>query len=233
VRGVFFLPATLPFLWWVGPVWLLSAGRRRAEWREAALRAPWSLTLILWLVPTLLLRAKQGASINFFMPLVPIALLAFAEAERLSARTASRVAGWLPLFPCVQLLALAYDPRPFVPTPSSVVAARSIVARLGELEGPVWFPAFPSYAALAGKPWLAQEVPLADLRKTDPAVSGRLVPAIRSRAFGALVLPPDDPLTGVALAARYRREPLPEAATRFLSTLHQRRVESMLVAPSR
>ena len=55
-----------------------------------------------------------------------------------------------------QLSMLAYNPGLFIPTQQAAAEATALVDRLKKIDGPVWFAAYPSYAALAGKPWVTQ-----------------------------------------------------------------------------
>lgn len=84
----------------------------------------------------------------------------------------------------------------------------------------MWVPAFPSYAALAGKPWFAHEVALADLAQTHPGLVRRsLDERIARRAFGGLVVRHEFSWIDRAALASYRLQALPAPQSRFLRTL--------------
>lgn len=196
LRGLAFVALTMtPWLLaglWPGVRWL----RTPRLVRETL--SPWTATLPLWLVALLLLRAKEGASTNFFMPLAPLVAITAArglkamsrawiapdsDAHTAAARRCScddepspgrdliaRVRPFVvPLLSLLQFALLIYDPRDFAPTPAATREATAFVARLTKVEGDVWIPAFPSYAVFAGKRWYAHETALFDLRNTPAA----------------------------------------------------------------
>jgi len=87
-------------------------------------------------------RAHQGGAENTLLPLALVAALVVGQAVgQVRART-----GVL-LLALVQLVLLAYDPRPLVPTGFDEVAAARLRVRLAELEGPVFAPHSPELVA--------------------------------------------------------------------------------------
>jgi hypothetical protein len=229
VRGVFFLPVTVPVVCALACVPLFAV--YRAPSRALIVRFPWAVTFFAWLLPTLLFRTKQGASINFFLPLLPVAVLAAVEGAGHLANTHCRGTRLLRYLPALQLLALPYDPRPAIPTREDERATAGLVERLRNVQGDVWFPAFPSYAALAGKPWLSQEVALTDLEQLHPGlVDASIAKALRSGPLRALVLRPDTVLVDRKLLAGFPRETLPVPRSPFSKMLYGPRPELVLVS---
>jgi hypothetical protein len=117
---------------------------------------------------------------------------------------------------------LAYDPTLFVPTEQARKEAENLVDDLKTIDGPVWFPAFPSYAAMAGKPWVTHYGTLTDLSTTNPGyIAGALSILVRERALGALIVHPGDPnLNRDELNQYYQEQSLPEIRSPFLKRVH-------------
>jgi len=257
LRGVAFVALTMT-------PWLLAGLLPGARWlrtprplRESL--CPWTATLPLWLLALLLLRAKEGASTNFFMPLAPLVAIAAARGLKTMSRAwvtpgSDAASGrrcscddepspggellarvrplFVPLLSLLQFAVLVYDPRDFAPTPRATREATAFVARLAKVEGDVWIPAFPSYAVFAGKPWYAHETALFDLRNTPAApLLARAYAEVRSNpSFGGVVLDPREPLLRAATPAHARREPLPPFTAPFLRRLHDGHVPDVMIS---
>jgi hypothetical protein len=221
LRGPLFLVAVIPFAVFFAAAALILRFRSRGEASAAPLaRLEWSWSLVfgLWTLASLILRAKEGASINYFMPSISVGAMAIAEGTRWIARHGldeRRIAG---LAAVAQLAMLAYNPALFLPTAEAVKEAGQLVETLKKVDGPIWFPTFPSFAAMAGKPWVAHYGTLTDLDVTNPGQVARDVSrAIRSRWFGALILPPNDRFVNMTeLRQFYQEQPFPEIRSPFL-----------------
>lgn len=164
------------------------------------------------------------------MPLIPIGIIALCEgldwiAER--GWDGRRIAA---ITAIAQLSMLAYNPSLFIPTKQAAAEATALVDLLKKIDGPVWFAAYPSYAALAGKPWVTQYGTLQDLSDTKPGyVASHLSQLIRERHFGAIVLHPDDPFVNRdELEDLYEEHPLPEVHSPFLRRVHHIHVAGTL-----
>lgn len=130
-------------------------------------------------------RAHQGGAANTLLPAALLAALVVGEA----------VGRWRTLVPvlalaAVQLLLLAHDPRPLVPTDADVAAGRRIRERLAEVAGPVFAPHQPE---LAGAP-CAHGQAILDLlsstaaREEAQAFVDVLERALAERRYGAVLL---------------------------------------------
>jgi hypothetical protein len=156
------------------------------------------------------------------MPLIPIGIVAVCEgfawisARGLDGRRIGALAA------LVQLLMLAYNPYLFIPTEQAASEAAALVDTFKKVDGPIWFAAFPSYAALAGKPWMTHYGTLTDLETTNPGyVAGHLSRLIRERYFGAILLLPDDRFVDRDELRRfYEERPLPPVHSPFLQRVH-------------
>jgi hypothetical protein len=233
VRGPLFLAVVLPFLAFFSliPVVLRFTSKRRVPW--TGVRSPdrsWAFVFVLWTLLSLILRGKDGASVNYFMPLVPIGIIAISEGFVYLARRGFDGRRLAALTAVAQLAILAYNPGLFIPTKQAAVEAGAIVDFLRKVDGPVWFAAFPSYAAMAGKPWVTQYGTLLDLSSTNPGyVAGHLSALIRERHFGALVLHTDDHFVNRdELGQFYEEQPLPEVHSSFLRRVHHIHVTGSL-----
>jgi hypothetical protein len=232
VLGPLYLALTIPFLTFFATVSVVLR-IRRGRARLPAAGTPvwsWSFVFVLWTILSLMLRGKENASINYFMPLIPIGILAMCEGfARIAARglDGRRITAMAAL---AQLLMLAYNPTLFIPTKQATTEATALVDTLRKVDGPVWFPAFPSYAALAGKPWMTQYGTLGDLGTTNPGyVAGDLSRLIRDRYFGAILLYPDDRFVDRDELRRfYDERPLPAVHSPFLRRVHHIHVSGSL-----
>jgi hypothetical protein len=218
-RGLGFLAVTVPILLVAGLFPLLKtvkAVRTRAAWQALP---TWTAALAITTVCALLLRTKQGASINFFMPVFLLATVAAVEtANRYLARYA-RGESLFALGCLVQLLMLAYNPMTLLPTAADAQEAQTIVASLRAVDGPVWFGAFPSYSVLAGKPWVLQDAARMDFPRSF--VTSELSKLISAETFGAIILPANETLVDPALVRQfYQAVQLPLAPPPFLRALH-------------
>jgi hypothetical protein len=219
LRGLGFLAGTVPIILVIGLFPLLEAVRRartRAAWQAMP---PWTAALAITTVCALLLRTKQGASINFFMPVLLLAAVAAAEVVNRHIAKYLVLKSLFALGCIVQLLMLAYDPKPLLPTAADAQEARTIVSSLRAVDGPVWFGTFPSYAVLAGKPWVLQDAALLDLPASF--VTDELSKSIASGTFGAIVLPANETLVAPEYIERfYQAVQLPLLPPTFLRALH-------------
>lgn len=179
IEAPVYLLLTLPLALWVG-----LPGPRRD---------PWALLLWVGAVSLSVMHAKDAASFNHF---VPVALLAALQVgRRAEAWLAGPVGGlvgarrWLLVG---QLLILYYPPRVVAPGPRDVAAARHIVATIAALPGDVYVPAYPAYAARAGKPWHAHHIASCDVLQIDPDFRAALDRDLHRRRFAA-ILPRTDP----------------------------------------
>jgi hypothetical protein len=207
--------ALIPFIGWIRSGRQTNPDDGPAPWS-------WSLVFSLWMLVLLLLRAKQGASLNFFMPLIPMGAIAAAEGLSWIQKRGFDVRRISSLALTAQLIMLAYDPTLFVPTEQARKEAENLVDDLKTIDGPVWFPAFPSYAAMAGKPWVTHYGTLTDLSTTNPGyIAGALSILVRERALGALIVHPGDPnLNRDELNQYYQEQSLPEIRSPFLKRVH-------------
>src|SRR3569623_259093 len=123
--------------------------------------ALWSATFATWTVMVFLLRLKQGASFNFFLPLVPAGLIVLGNAvERWAAR-----GQWLLL---AQFLILAYNPLAAIPTAPDWRAGYELLDELGHIPGAIFLPQFPSYLTMLDRPPVAHGIAVCDLAKLRP-----------------------------------------------------------------
>ena len=221
VRGPLFLLAVIPFMVSLAAAVLILRFTSHREISNTTTAQPawsWSLVFALWTLFSLILRAKQGASINYFMPSLALGALAMAEGAQWIANRGLDGRRIAALATLAQLCILAYNPQLFLPTAEAVKEAGHLVETLKLVDGPIWFPSFPSYAAMAGKPWVAHYGTLTDLDAANPGrVADELSRAIRSRWFAAIILHPNDPFVNMAeLRQFYEEQPFPEIHSPFL-----------------
>jgi hypothetical protein len=123
----------------------------------------WSLTFAIWLIVIFLLRLKDGASLNYFHPLVPVGIIVAAGAcERLGARCQ-------PLL-LVQFLILLYNPLPAIPTADDWRAGFDLLGTLRRIPGDVYLPQFPAYLSRLRKSPVAHGVAVCDLAAIRPDI---------------------------------------------------------------
>jgi hypothetical protein len=222
-RGLAYLALVLPFLTFFAALPVVLRIRRRGKLRGPATPVwSWSLVYVQWTLLSLVLHGKEGASVNFFMPLVPVGIMAISEGFAWIAERGLEVRRIVALTAMVQLSILVYNPVLFIPTQQAADEASALVDVLKEIDGPVWFPAYPSYAALAGKPWVNHIGTLIDLDRAIPGyVADQLSPLIRGRYFGAIVLHPEDRFVKrIELRQFYEERPLPAIRSPFLGRVH-------------
>jgi hypothetical protein len=183
-KGVGFVLLAMPLL-------LLAAARElRAHARRGVDAADsvdcmWAVLFAVWAVMLLVLRMKEGAHVNFFMPLVPVGLFVLAAA---AARLGPRHRPLLLL----QFLILAYNPVAAVPVMQDWSAAFQLVSELRAIPGDVYLPQFPGYLAMAGKRPVAHDVAVCDLQAIRPDVLEAIGADLRGGAFAAAVTWPDE-----------------------------------------
>jgi len=203
-KGVAFVVGTMPLFLLAAALSLRARTRARVEPTTPIPLSddkPWRWTLV-FAVSTMImlaLRLKQGASLNFFLPIVPLGIVVAAPAlARLGARRAE------PLL-LGQLLIVVYNPLASIPTAQDWRAGFDLLGALRAVRGDVFLPQFPSYLALAGKAPVAHAVAVCDLAALRPDLmraigaqldGGRFAAAIswpgeqaRERCHPALSLP--------------------------------------------
>jgi hypothetical protein len=221
LRGLGFLAGTVPIILAIGLFPLLETVKRARTLASWQALPPWTVALAITTGCALLLRTKQGASINFFMPVFLLAAVAAAEVVN---RHIAKHLVLKPLFALgciVQLLMLAYNPKPLLPTAADVQEAETIVSAMRAVDGPVWFGTFPLYAVLAGKPWVLQDAALLDLPASF--VTNELSKSISAGVFGAIVLPANETLVSPDFIERfYEAVQLPLLPPPFLRALHDK-----------
>jgi hypothetical protein len=112
-------------------------------------------------VVIVILRLKEGASLNFFLPLVPVGIVVIAGAfEPLGDRCE-------PLL-LVQFLILLYNPLSAIPTAADWRAGFELLGSLRQIPGDIFLPQFPTYLAMVGKPPVAHGVAVCDLSTVRP-----------------------------------------------------------------
>jgi hypothetical protein len=177
-RGVAFVLVAMPLLVLAAAHELRAPARRGA----ASVEGIWAMLFALWAVVLLALRMKEGAHVNFFMPLVPVGLVVLATA-RLGPRHAPLLLG--------QFLILAYNPIAAVPVAQDWSAAFQLVNELRAIPGDVYLPQFPGYLAMAGKRPVAHDLAVCDLQAIRPDVLEAIDADLRGGAFAAAVTWPD------------------------------------------
>ncbi|HVS03014.1 MAG TPA: glycosyltransferase family 39 protein [Thermoanaerobaculia bacterium] len=190
--------ATLPIAVVLTVLYLLCPGRGAGRARYGVVAV--GLVAAAWVG-----RLNPGAYDNVRLPLFAAlglggALGAARAAELLTALSdrALRQRGLvvLQLAIVVQLAALAYDPRPLLPSAADRTAGDQLVARLRALDGPVLLPTDGYLALLAGKPGHAHLMAIQDasgeLSVAPSEHAGPLLvelrEALRARQFAAVVL---------------------------------------------
>jgi hypothetical protein len=174
------------------PMFLLAAaaglGRRALRDGPAASSSPpcqdgrrsWALTFAAWLVIGVVLRLRDGSTVNFFLPLVPVGIvLAAAAYERLGAMGE-------PLL-LVQFLVLLYNPLPAIPTEADVRAGSALLSSLRRIPGDVYLPQFPAYLRMVGKPPVAHGVAVCDVSGLRPDLVEVIRAQIEQGHYAAVV----------------------------------------------
>jgi hypothetical protein len=194
--GPLFVLLVIPFaVFFAGTALVFRYGSRGKATAAVSSQPQWSWSLVfgLWTLLSLILRAKDGGSINYFMPSISVGAMAIVEGAQWLARRGldgRRIAGFAAL---AQLAILSYDPTLFLPTSDAVKEASHLAEILNKVDGPIWFPSYSSYATLAGKPWVTHYGTLTDIEATNPGrIAGEIALAIKNRHFGAIILHPTD-----------------------------------------
>lgn len=197
-KGVAFVAGTMP-LFIVAAALMLHARRRSAPdgtpttvTNTPQLTAPayapwrWTLVFVVSAVIMLALRLKQGASLNFFLPIVPLGIVVAAPVlSRLGARRAE------PLL-LGQLAILLYNPLSAIPTAQDWRAGFELLGALRAVRGDVFLPQFPSYLAQAGKAPVAHAVAVCDLAELRPDLVRAIVDQLGGGRFAAAISWPGD-----------------------------------------
>ena len=100
--------------------------------------------------------------------------------------TAAALAAAIPL--AVTLGYARWNPARFIPPPASMAAGDHLIDRIREIQGPVWIPAHPWYAVLAGKEAFVHRMGIKDVSMREPRPIEGLSEAIRDHAFAAIVV---------------------------------------------
>lgn len=192
-------------------LWMLAAGPdakdSRLFWFFAAggaLATSWGGRLHSGGWPNVLLVAYAALSVLFGFG-VGLALRAGREHD---ATLGARLRAAAFAVASLQLVRLAYDPRPLVPSSADTRAGHAIVARIAEVDGEVWVPAHGYLATRAGKPRFAHEMAIADVVGIGGGPAGaeldrQLRDALKQRRFGAVV--PTTAFLRTEIAAGYEK----------------------------
>jgi hypothetical protein len=194
-NGVAFVLLTMPLFLLAAARELRGRARRRDADADAGADAgaagPAARTGFLWAilfavsaVVLIALRLKEGATVNFFMPLVPIGTMVAASA---AARLGPRREALL----LAQFLVLLYDPIGAVPVMRDWSAAFGLVSALRAIPGDVFLPQFPGYLAMAGKRPVAHAVAVCDLTAIRPDLLDAIGAEVRGGSYAAAVSWPD------------------------------------------
>jgi len=180
ISGIVFVAATMPLF----VLTTASALRGSTVQTEARARV-WACAFSVAAAVELFLRLKEGASINFFLPLLPIGVMA-------SASDRFRFGRWREPMLLAQFLILLYNPIKAVPSGRDWRAGVELVAALRSVPGDVFLPQFPRYLALAGKSRVAHETAVCDLRTLRPDVLRAIDVELQDGRYAAAVPAPDD-----------------------------------------
>jgi hypothetical protein len=137
-------------------------------------------------------RVHAGGYVNVLLPayasLAVLAGFAIASPEKSRAKLAAALA-------LAQFAALAYDPRPLVPSADDARRGEALVARLRAVDGEVFAPRQGYLLAMAGKNPYAHLATLDDVISGDPergaAVTAEFRAAVDGKKFSMIVLPDD------------------------------------------
>ena len=133
-----------------------------------------------WMLLTFVLRMKQGASLNFFLPLVPVGIAVIAGAfEQLGARIE-------PLL-LIQFLILSYNPGNAMPTVNDRRAGLELLGALGRIPGDIFLPQFPAYLTMLGKARVAEGAAVCDLAALRPDLLQRIREQVEAGQYTAAV----------------------------------------------
>jgi len=180
--GAVFVIGTMPLFLWAA----IRALRERSSAGSIApvpAREPrrWALMFAVTTAIMSALHLKDGASANFFMPLVPVGIMMLAP---LLARLGPRRAEPLLL---AQFLILAYNPLAAIPTARDWQAGFELLGSLREVPGDVFLPQFPAYLATLGKAPVAHAVAVCDLAGLRPDLMRAIEQELNGGRFAAAV----------------------------------------------
>jgi hypothetical protein len=100
-----------------------------------------------------------------------------------------------------------WQPRSFIPTDADVAAGDRLIRRIRTIDGDVWIPSHPWYAALAGKPPRVHRMGIKDVTTGQPgsveSIVAGLEDALRRHRFAAIVLDNRDTFLEVPALGRY------------------------------
>ncbi len=182
LTGPFFIFLNMPvFVFAV--VWLLR-DRAAPTWLRpiaAGASVRWALMFVVTAAIMSVLHLKQGASVNFFLPLVPIGIVALAPVlAQLGARRAEMLL-------LAQFLVVLYNPLTAIPTARDWQAGFQLTGTLRAVPGDVFLPQFPSYLALAGKAPVAHGVAVCDLADLRPDLMRAIDDQLQGGRFAAAI----------------------------------------------
>jgi hypothetical protein len=119
--------------------------------------------------------------------------------------TACAAAAAIPL--AVTCALARWQPRSFIPTEADVAAGDRLIRRIRAIDGDVWIPSHPWYAALAGKAPHVHRMGIKDVTTGQPGGVERIVSgleeALRRHRFAAIVLDNRDTFLEVPALGRY------------------------------
>jgi hypothetical protein len=154
----------ISFMFAAMPLFLLATASVLRGPRTSARERAWAVIFAGWTIVLLLLRLKEGANVNFYLPLVPVGLM--VAAPFCVPSDARRLAGE-PLL-LLQFLMLAYNPLRAMPGARDWDAGYEAVASLRRIAGDVFLPQVPGDLKRAGKGAVADMTALCDLRTLRP-----------------------------------------------------------------
>ncbi len=185
--GVVFVLLTMPlFLLAVGRLLRERAAMMSLRPTPASVPQRWALAFVVTAAIMSVLHLKQGASMNFFQPLVPIGIMAVAP---FLAQLGSRRAEALLL---AQFLVLVYNPLAAIPTARDWQAGFELLGTVRGVPGDVFLPQFPSYLAQAGKAPVAHAVAVCDVADLRPDLMRAIDDEVNRGRFAAAISWPRD-----------------------------------------
>ncbi len=139
---------------------------------------------------TYAIRAREGSYDNILMPAYALIALLAGLATPFAARPARAFlvyGAWI-----AQFALLIYNPIAQVPTKADLRAGRTLVARIAQVDGPVFIPCHGYLAAMAGKPTHAQMMALGDVLRCDRVdvrdrLNAEVSQAVREHRFGMII----------------------------------------------
>jgi hypothetical protein len=143
-------------------------------------RFPWALTFAIWLVVIFGLRLRDGATINIFIPILPIGLVMIAFGLEQLGELAH------PLL-LAQYLILLYNPLAAIPTAADSRAGDKLLQSLRRIQGDIYLPQFPSYLPMVGKPPVANGTAVCDLAVLRPDLVQTIQTQIDQGHYAAVV----------------------------------------------